>query len=387
MDTSCSSSLKNKFIQINANSIFCFFVLLITIVLIFIPTGFEKNIYAGSIRAKALIVYVDNSTVYSAGIIKHGEQVCKIKILDGRFKGYEATAINRLVGKLEIDKFFLPGDKALVVIDFTNENIDFVNIIDHYRINLEFMLFTAFILFLILFAGWTGVKAVLSFIMTVLIIWKILVPSLLRGHDPIILSILIISFLTSAIIFLVVGVNKKSIAAILGSLSGSLLTCFLSLIFVDKFKIHGAVLPFSESLLYSGYLHLNLTKIFTSGIFIASAGAMMDIAVDISSAVYEIVDKNPFVSKKEAILSGFSIGRAVIGTMTTTLLLAYSGGYIALLMVFMAQGTPVFNILNLKYVSAEILHTVVGSFGLVTVAPFTAILSGWFFVKKHKYNY
>lgn len=376
------SSLKNRTAIINSDSIFCFIVILITSILAIIPTGFEKNIYPGSVRAKALIVDADNSTVYSAGIIKHGEQVCKIKILNGKFKNYEAKAINRLVGKLEIDKFFFPGDKALVVIDFTDDKIDFVNIIDHYRINLEFILFGAFMLFLILFAGWTGVKAILSFVMTVLMIWKILVPSLLKGYDPILLSIFIITFLTSVIIFLVVGVNKKSIASILGSLSGSMLTCVLSIIFVDKFKIHGAVLPFSESLLYSGYLHLNLTKIFTAGIFIASAGAMMDIAVDISSAVHEIVEKNPFISKKEAILSGFTVGRAVIGTMTTTLLLAYSGGYIALLMVFMAQGTPVYNILNLKYVSAEILHTVVGSFGLVTVAPFTAILSGLLFAGK-----
>ena len=65
-----------------------------------------------------------------------------------------------------------------------------------------------------------------------------------------------------------------------------------------------------------------------------------------------------------------------MGTMTTTLLLAYSGGYVALLMVFMAQGTPVEFILNYKYVAAEIVHTVVGSFGLVTVAPLTAITSG-----------
>ena len=66
-----------------------------------------------------------------------------------------------------------------------------------------------------------------------------------------------------------------------------------------------------------------------------------------------------------------------MGTMTTTLLFAYSGGYIALLMVFMAQGTPLDNLLNYKYVAAEIIHTVIGSFGLVTVAPFAALTAGW----------
>ena len=74
--------------------------------------------------------------------------------------------------------------------------------------------------------------------------------------------------------------------------------------------------------------------------------------------------------------SGLNVGRAAMGTMTTTLLLAYSGGFVALLMVFMAQGTPIWNILNYKYVASEIIHTVVGSFGLVTVAPFTALTSG-----------
>lgn len=83
-------------------------------------------------------------------------------------------------------------------------------------------------------------------------------------------------------------------------------------------------------------------------------------------------------------MSGIRVGRAAMGTMTTTLLLAYSGGYVALLMVFMAQGTPVDNILNYKYVSSEILDTLVGSFGLVTVAPFTAFTSGILLTKHQR---
>ena len=98
--------------------------------------------------------------------------------------------------------------------------------------------------------------------------------------------------------------------------------------------------------------------------------------VDICSAVYEVVQKRPEISAREAIASGFAVGRAACGSTTTTLLLAYSGSYVALMMVFMAQGTPVGMMLNYKYVAAEIVHTVVGSFGLVTVAPLTAITSG-----------
>lgn len=121
---------------------------------------------------------------------------------------------------------------------------------------------------------------------------------------------------------------------------------------------------------------MNLTQIFMASIFLGSSGAVMDLSVDITSAVYEVVEKKPDISRWEAIRSGMNIGRAAMGTMTTTLLLAYSGGYIALLMVFMAQGTPVAHIFNYKYVAAEIIHTVLGSFGLVTVAPFTALCAG-----------
>ena len=143
-------------------------------------------------------------------------------------------------------------------------------------------------------------------------------------------------------------------------------------------------MSYSESLLYAGFQHLNLTQIFMASIFLGSSGAVMDLSVDITSAVHEVVEKKPDTRPWEAVKSGMNVGRAAMGTMTTTLLLAYSGGYIALLMVFMAQGTPTEHIFNYKYVAAEIIHTVIGSFGLVSVAPFTALCSGLLLTKNSK---
>lgn len=369
--------MKNK---INtSNIVFTLIIFLAVITLFIIPTGFERNEKINGTQAKVIIINVDNSNVRNAGLIKHGTQICKVKILSGKFKGEEANAINELIGKLEMDKIFVAGDKALAAIDIKNGKIQFVTLIDHYRIGLEALLFGAFILLLIIFAGWTGVRAVLSFVFTILMIWKVLIPLFLKGYNPILLALLIVVTLTAVTILLVSGFNKKSYVAIAGSLSGSFLTCILAIFFGKSFKVHGAVLSFSESLLYSGYQNLSLTDIFIAGIFIASAGALMDLAMDISAAIYEIVEKKPSITALEAIKSGFVIGRTVLGTMTTTLLLAYSGGYVALLMVFMSLDTPIVNILNLKYVSGEILNTIVGSFGLVMVAPFTAVLAGIFF--------
>ena len=346
---------------------------LLIIILIAIPTGYEGAlIYTESEKCKAEVISTDESSVINTGLVQSGEQLCELKILDGMFEG-----VNMLSGSLENDKMYSPGDEALVVVSYDDAGgITSVTMTDHYRVDKEVILAIMFIVLLILFAGKNGVFAVLSFVITVLMIWKILVPCYLRGMNPVIVGMGITVVLTAVIIFLVYGVDKRTLTAFMGSMLGTATTCIIGMIFTDMFKIHGAVMSYSETLLYSGYQHLNLTQIFVSGIFIGASGAMMDLSVDITSAVHEVVQKKPDISWKEAAKSGMNVGRAAMGTMTTTLLLAYSGGYIALLMTFMAQGTPIINILNYKYVASEVLDTLVGSFGLVTVAPFTALMSG-----------
>ncbi len=361
-------------IQYNLPVLVC---LILIAALLILPTGYEDAvIYQGTDRCPVQIISVNNDNIIDTGLIRSGEQTCLVLLLGGKFKGQKAEAFNLLNGSLESDKIFTEGDKALAVISYDGNRIISVNLIDHYRINKEAVLALAFILFLILMAGKTGIRAVLAFITTVLLIWKVLVPAYLNGYNPIYFGLFITVLLITITISMVYGFNRKTLSAVSGSFLGILVTCILGMIFTGAFKIHGAIMPNSESLLYSGYQNLNLTKIFMASIFIGSSGAVMDLAVDITSAVNEVIEKKPDITWKEACSSGMNVGRAAMGTMTTTLLLAYSGGYISLLMVFMAQGTPVFNILNYKYISAEIIETIVGSFGLVTVAPFTALTSG-----------
>lgn len=353
--------------------------------LLLLPTGFEDAIqYQKSDRCIAEIIEIDNSAIVDTGLVCSGEQRCEVRLLNGEYKEQEVIAVNMLRGSLEQDKIFEIGDKALVVVSHSEGKISNVTMIDHYRVSWQLIMGGAFILFLIVFAGETGLRAIFSFVLTILTIWKILVPLYLKGWNPIWIGLAVTLFLTTLIISLVYGFDKRSMAAVSGSFLGILVTCILGIVFTDMFQIHGAVMAYSESLLYAGFQSLDLTKIFMASIFIGSSGAVMDLAVDITSAVKEVIDKKPDIGRLEAVKSGMNVGRAAMGTMTTTLLLAYSGGYIALLMVFMAQGTPISHILNYKYVAAEIIHTVIGSFGLVTVAPFTAICAGCLLTTKSK---
>lgn len=356
--------------------------LLAIVIMFFLPNNFENEVYKNYFRSTARIISVDDSLIHRAGMVSYGEQICQVEILDGKFEGSITTGINMLSGKLEMDKRFSPGDKALVLINAQEgDTLSKVTLIDHYRLNLELILVVGFAVLLIALAGWLGVRAIISFFFTVLAVWKILIPLILLGYEPILVGMGVVMIVTTVIVILVFGMDRRFLSAVSGSLLGTLITALIAFYFVREFQIHGAVMNFSESLLYSGYSTINLTHIFIASIFIASSGAVMDVAVDITAAVSEVVSKKPDISKLEAIKSGMTVGRAVIGTMTTTLLLAYSGSYIALLMVFVAQGTPIVNILNLNYVSAEILHTMVGSFGLVTVVPFTALTSGFLLAK------
>ncbi|MCD7920247.1 MAG: YibE/F family protein [Clostridiales bacterium] len=357
------------------------------VVLALLPTGFEEAGAAyrdGGERVAARVVAVDNSTVINTGLVQSGDQSCQVTLLGGSHKGETYWASNLLNGSLEQDKIYEEGDRALVLVSLDGDEVASVSMIDHYRLDLEILLLAAFFLFLVLFAGWTGVRAILSFVLSVLAIWKVLVPCCLKGMDPILIGGAITVGLTLMIIALVFGFDRRCLAAVTGAFAGVALTCVLGVLCTSSFKIQGAVMSFSETLLYSGYENLDLTRIFMASIFVGSSGALMDLTVDITAAVNEVVQKRPDLSRWEAARSGIQVGRAAMGTMTTTLLLAYSGGYIALLMVFMAQGTPLINMLNYKYVTSEIVHTLVGSFGLVLAAPLTALTAGWFLAGQKK---
>ncbi|MGI5959379.1 MAG: YibE/F family protein [Massiliimalia sp.] len=378
--------MKRVFFQKQKSTILIMLIgILLIAILMAIPTGYEDAlIYQDTERAVGEVVSVDNSAIKSSGLIQSGEQSCILKITNGIFKGQEIEGVNFLSGSLEKDKIYKPGDKALVTISYDGDQIASVVMSDHFRLDKEIILLLLFAVLLIAVAGKNGLLAIFSFIITIMTIWKILVPCYLKGYSPVWIGIIITIFITAVIIFFVYGFDKRTLTAVSGALLGIFATCILGMIFTDLFRIHGAVMPDSESLLYSGFQDLDLTAIFMSSIFIGASGAMMDLAVDITSAVYEVIEKKPDISWKEAAKSGMNVGRAAMGTMTTTLLLAYSGGYVTLLMVFMAQGTPIDHILNYKYVAAEVLDTVVGSFGLVTVAPFTALTAGMILTRQKK---
>ncbi|MFZ7112315.1 MAG: YibE/F family protein [Desulfatiglandales bacterium] len=328
------------------------------------------------LHARGLVTAVDNSHVRQNLMVKTEEQLLTVRLLDGPHKGRETAITNMLTGKMEFDEFYEAGAIILVEYDAVDGEPRHGLARGHYRLGLQWALIGLFGLLLLAVAGATGLKAVLSFIFAAMILWKIFFPLILRGLPPLATGLCVVALLTAVITFSVGGLSRRGIATYAGSMLGVLLTCGLAVWFTRSFALHGAVRPFAETLLYSGYYSLRLTDIFIASVFIASSGAVMDLAMDIAASMDEIKRKQPELGILEHIRSGLRVGRAVIGTMTTTLLLAYSSSHITMFLLFMAKGLPAQNILNAPFVAAEILNILVGSFGLVTVAPFTALVAG-----------
>ena len=359
------------------NVVFILIFFAIIAALLALTTGFEDaRQFKDAEKCKVLVEAVDNSSLINTGLIRTGQQVCTVRFLSGKFKMQTAEGWNMLGGSLSQDKLFRPGDKAQAVVHHYDGEIISVNLIDYYRLEGELLLALAFAVVLVVFARGVGLRSVFSFAITILVLWKILVPLFLKGHNPIFVGLAAVAIMTFVILALVYGFDKKLLSSFCGAMSGIVFAMVLSIICTSSFHIHGAVMANSEALLYSGFQDLNLTQIFMASVCVGASGSVMDLSVDITSAVSEVVRNCPGISRKEAIKSGLTVARAAMGTMTTTLLLAYSGTCIATLMTFMAQGTPVYNILNNNIVAAEIINTIAGSFGLAMTAPLTAVIAG-----------
>jgi len=328
---------------------------------------------AGGRTAKAEVVATDEAQLQRHGLIEFGTQELKVRLPDGSVR----AAHNELRAQLELDKKFEVGDSALVVL-----GDEPLIARDHWRLGWMGVLFGSFCLLLVLFGGWTGAKALFSFVFSCLAVWKLLIPLCLNGWNAGLASFGCVTVLTAVIMYLVAGLTRKGAAAFLGAMLGVGVSLALADFFAAVLHVNGATMPFVQTLLYSGYESLDLADVFTGSVILASSGAVMDLAMDIASAGEEIVRHRPSISRRELFASGLRVGRSVVGTMTTTLLLAYSGGYLTLLMVFAAQGTHPSDIVNSTLVSAEVVKTLVGSFGLVLVAPFTAVVCALLFVSR-----
>ena len=201
---------------------------------------------------------------------------------------------------------------------------------------------------------------------------------MLKGVNPIPISVAIAVAVTIITMFLVGGVNSKSISAIIGTSVGVIIAGLISYFIGTKANLTGLSAQEATMLMYIPQdVLFNFKNLLFAGIILGALGAAMDVGISVASSIEEINIANPALNRKQLFNAGMNVGKDVMGTMTNTLILAYTGSSIPLLLLFMAYETSIIKILNLDIIATEIVRSLSGSIGLVLTIPITAFVASY----------
>lgn len=304
-----------------------------------------------------------------------GQQYIRVKILTGEFKGSVMETVNYLNAYSNVD--CREGTRIIVRLDLDDSGAPYIVSVPNYDRGLVFFgLLAVFILLLVLIGGKKGAMAVLGLGYTVACVWFVLVPLLLRGVPPIPATIGIVALTTAASLLLLTGFSKKTLCATLGCVGGVAAAGLFAAAAGALSPMNGFNMSEAEELVLRAYdSQLHISGLLVSGILIASLGAVMDVAMSIASACNELHEVNPALSRRELFRSGMNIGRDAMGTMANTLILAFAGASLNILILFQAYGFPAIQILNTDAIVIELIRGIAGSVGIILTVPLVSLLS------------
>jgi len=346
-------------------------------------------------RGKVLRVlgFREDEIDYSGGNLTSNVQVVEVKIIsDGPLKDHVIETeydLSMSFSQNAENVRLKPGDEVLMIIELDDRGDMTASFI--YSVARDKYLLLLLIIFsvVILAVGrFKGLKALISLALTILALIYILVPLILRGVDPVFVSIWVCIGITGITLLLVSGYNRKTLAAVIGTSGGVVAAGLLAQLIGGLAKLSGLGDEESQMLMFIPQnISFNYRGLLFAGILIGALGAAMDVAMSMSSAMFEIKDVNPGIKKSAHIRAGMNIGRDMIATMSNTLILAYAGGSLQLLLLLMAYQVPFYEIINQDGYASEIVRSFAGSIGLILTIPITAMAAGFLSDKKEKHDY
>lgn len=302
----------------------------------------------------------------------------RAKFLRGNRKGEMTTAIQSLTPYMnKTVQEIKEGDEVILLeqqIDDDGSKVWYF--VQFERIDSLIVLGIIFIGLLILFGKFKGINTIVSLIFTCLSIFIVFVPAILGGQNIYVWSIITCVFITIMTVIIVNGANKKSISTMLGCVGGVCVAGILTVIMDGIMKLTGFIDDNSIYLLYLNEENpIDIKAIIFGGIIIGAVGAIMDVAIDISSSLKEVASKMEKPDFASILKSGFTIGKDIMGTMTNTLILAYIGSSMAEVLLLIAQNGSLNILLNREMIIVEILQALVGSIGILFAIPLTSIIA------------
>ena len=334
--------------------------------------------YDNLINTYGRIIEVGEPKEVVTGTVKEVVQEVTVEITEGDYIGDEFTTnyvlsydIEGKILAYELDV----GNKVSVQIVEDADGTTTATVLDVVRANHIIIMFVLFLASVVIIGGRKGVKAILGLIYTILLIYFVMIKGIFGGDNAIINSVLTtMLIIVGTFIIIGNGINKKNITAAIGTIGGVLSAGIMALIFNNLAKLTGAGEDAIQLSINMTTISFNFRELLFAGILVSALGACMDVGMSIASSLDEIKMQNPDITWKELFKSGMNIGRDVIGTMTNTLILAYVGSSLTLILLFMASNMNIYEILNKETIAEQIISAIAGSMGVVYTVPITSFV-------------
>ena len=345
----------------------------------------EHEVIETSCVARIKKIILDTEEELPGGNKQRSQQLL-LEILSGNDKGKERVASNVIPDNPAFSIIGEVGRKYLVTkIEGALDGKEDYFIVDYFRENFVYSLIGLFFLVIIAVGGVKGIKTIISLLIVIAFIAFLLLPSIEAGINPLLSAVIVSMFATGITMLLVAGKNMKSLAATIGTGVGVLAGGIIATFVIKYAPLSG--LASTEAMILWGnrMVEINFKGLLAAGMIVSCLGAVMDTAISIASSIHEIKLANPNYSFKQFYLSGMNVGKDVMGTMTNTLVLAYTGMALPLLLLIHYEKNPA-KFLNLELVVSEVTAAIAGSIGLVIAVPVTAIIMSYLVSVRKKGN-
>lgn len=334
----------------------------------------EDDIFAGKIIEITRDEKVNLDT--SGGAYEQRIQEADVKLTQGPYEGQIVKVINTMDQVLAYDIELYENRQIYVMMQYAEDgSIDHGLVYRYKRDTSIYVLIGIFVALMVVIGGWEGIRTLITLCLTMGGVFYMLV-GISRGGDPVILSVFVSIVVVIVTMFVVAGFSSKALSAIMGTLGGVFISGIIAIIFSHYAVLTGLGTQEAQFLMFSqGDITFDFGKILFASILLGTLGAVMDVCISIASAINEITAANPFMLKTDLFRAGMNIGRDIMGTMANTLILAYAGSSIFLILVFMMNDIPYFDIINMDIIATEIVRAIGGTIGLILSIPLTAYVS------------
>lgn len=338
---------------------------------------------AGPIGADDHLEAADPEPRHELGVVKGiepgetpDERVVTVEVTTGDLQGRPVAVVQRGTGPQGLELDVAAGDKV-VLAGLQVEDGDELDwqIVDYQRATPIYLLLGLTLVALVAVGGWRGLKTIVGLAATLGLVAGVLLPLTLRGWSPLPLAVWIAMVVALVTTLLTSGVGRKSWAAVIGTTAATGLAAVVAAVAVGGARLTGMVSEESFAAHGFGGVMINFPGLLAASMLVGALGVMLDLALSIAAAVDELREANPELDRGALFRSGWQVGRDLLSTTSNTLLLAYLGGFLPVLLALGAQPPAATRLPHLETLAGAATTLLVGLLGLVAAVPLTAAIA------------